>query len=121
MGKMIDLGKENEPSPLARAEGMSAQSMNYPEFHVESDQLPIDGDHVGKHVHATVKLHVKGHEVRTDAEGKETKHTHFAVKGIKIHPAPEESDMESESEEENPAKKKSDRLESIKKDYEKGE
>ena len=126
MNKMIDLGKANEPSPAVQAEGNSAQVKNYPEFHVEHDQLPIDGDHLGKHVHATVKLHVKG--VHHDEQG--GKRVHFAVKGMELHPGMEDEEgaeheaSESASEEREEHKKgydRHERIEKIKKDYIKGE
>lgn len=120
MSKMIDLGKKADTS-LPTHEGDSAQVLNYPEFHVENDQLAVDGDHVGKHVKATVHLHVKGHEIRTGSDGKETKHTHFAVKGMHIHPAGNDDEGPDANFGENPNKKQHNRLETIKKEYAKTE
>ena len=104
MGKMIDLGKKmGEDAERVAQEGHSAQEMNYPEFHVEDDQLPIDEEQVGKHIKATVKLHVKGK-------------SHFAIKGIEVHEG-ENNDWDESEIEGNPNEEKAKRLNSIKKDY----
>jgi hypothetical protein len=119
MSKMIDLGKKMDPlgGPVA-AEGNSKQSMSYPEFHVEHDQMPVSGEHVGKKLKATVHLHVKGHQLHEDGK----KSTHFAVHGIQIHGvAGDEQETQGEELGENPVKEKSERLDKIKKDFIKGE
>jgi hypothetical protein len=122
MSKMIDLGKKFEgPAEVATQEGHSKQERNYPEMHVESDQPLVSADHVGKHVKATVHLHIKGHETRVGSDGKETQHAHFAVKKMQIHEGTaDDENGEHEITEENPDRKKADRLSAIKKDY-KGE
>jgi hypothetical protein len=116
---MVDLGKALEgPAVIASQEGESAQHLNYPEVHIENDQIPISQEHLNKHVRATVQFHVKGIEHTDDGKGGQNKRVHLAMKSMQIHP---ETDDNSGDEMTEKVDDKHERLEKIKKDYMKEE
>ena len=122
-GKMVDLGKKAENAAVfASQEGESAQHLNYPEVHIENDQIPLSQEHLNKHVKATIHAHVKGIEHGTDHKGKPYKRVHLAIKAMHVHPGMESEDGEEYAE--HPHKEsheKHARIEGIKKDFMKEE
>ena len=129
--KFVDLGKKVErPAEVAVQEGHSAQEMNYPEVHIEHDQIPVGPEHLDKHIHATIKAHVKGISHEKDHKGNTVKRVHLAIHGISVHPGAEEgaehegAESVDEEKAEHPhagSKKHADRMSKIKDEYAKGE